>query len=205
METQRVSARTDTKGVLFIVSAPSGAGKTTLCQALRHRYPDLLYSISHTTRTPRPGEQNGVDYFFTSPGEFKQGIRNRFWAEWAEVHGNFYGTSAAFLKQGLANGHGVLLDIDVQGTRQILTRFPDSVTIFIMPPSINELKARLEKRGTDDPRVVARRLENAEKEIAQRQLYRHVIVNDDLAQATADLIALFAPYRTERGWCLPGD
>ena len=204
METQRISAQIEDKGVLFIVSAPSGAGKTTLCQALRHRYPDLLYSISHTTRSPRPGEQNGVDYFFTSPGKFKQGIRNGFWAEWAEVHGNFYGTSAAFLEQSLAAGKGVLLDIDVQGTRQILERFPDSVTIFIMPPSINALKARLVKRGTDDQAVIARRLENAEKEIAQRQIYQHVIINDDLAQAKADFIALFAMYRSESGWCKPG-
>ena len=205
MESQGTSVRTDEKGVLFIVSAPSGAGKTTLCQALRHRYPDLLYSISHTTRAPRPGEQNGIDYFFTSPGEFKQGIRNGMWAEWAEVHGNFYGTAAAFLEQSLATGKGILLDIDVQGTRQIVERFPDSVTIFIMPPSLDELKARLTKRGTDDQAVIARRLENAEKEIAQRQLYRHVIINADLAQATADFIALFTPYRTESGWCQPGN
>ena len=205
METQRISARTDNKGVLFIVSAPSGAGKTTLCQALRHRYPDLLYSISHTTRAPRPGEQNGIDYFFTSLSVFKQGIRNGFWAEWAEVHGNFYGTSAAFLEQSLTIGKGVLLDIDVQGTRQILDRFPETVTIFIMPPSINVLKARLVKRGTDDKAIIAQRLKNAEKEIAHQQLYAHVIINDDLAQAKADLIALFSTYRSESGWCKPGN
>jgi guanylate kinase len=204
VETKRISDPRDDQGVLFVVSAPSGAGKTTLCRALRHRYPDLFYSISHTTRAPRPGEQNGIDYFFMSPDEFKQGIQNGVWAEWARVHGNFYGTSAAFLNQSLATGQGVLLDIDVQGTRQILERFPESVTVFIMPPSMDELKARLLKRGTDDPVAMAQRLENAAQEIAQRQIYRHVIINDDLARATADFIALFALYRTASGWCRPG-
>ena len=203
MNSQPTPTRTDTQGVLFIVSAPSGAGKTTLCQALRRQYPDLLYSISHTTRPPRSGEQNGIDYVFMTPAEFKEGIRKGVWAEWAEVHGNFYGTSAEFIDKSLDSGKGILLDIDVQGTRQILKRFPDSVTIFIMPPSMDVLKARLASRGTDAPAAIARRMENAEREIAQRQLYRHVIVNDDLGQATAEFIALFTPYRTESGWSRP--
>ena len=119
------------------------------------------------------------------------------------MHGNYYGTSAVFLRNSLKAGKGVLLDIDVQGTRQILERFPHSVTIFIMPPSMAVLQARLASRGTDAPAVIAQRMQNAEKEIAQRQLYRHVIVNDDLDQATAAFIALFTPYRTAPGWCRP--
>ncbi len=190
-------------GLLFIVSAPSGAGKTTLCQALRRHYPDLRYSVSHTTRPPRPGEEDGVAYCFLTPDQFKDGIQKGAWAEWAEVHGHYYGTAAAFLKSGLASGHGILLDIDVQGTRQILKRFPDCVTIFIMPPSLAVLKERLVSRGTDSATVISRRLKNAEKEIAQREIYRHVIVNDQLGRATAELINLFARYRTETGWCRP--
>jgi len=190
-------------GILFIVSAPSGAGKTTLCLALRRHYPDLRYSVSHTTRPPRPGEEDGVDYCFLTPDQFEDGIQKDAWAEWAEVHGHYYGTAAAFLNHGLASGRGILLDIDVQGTRQILKRFPDSVTIFIMPPSLAVLKERLVARGTDSATVIARRLINAEKEIAQREIYRHVIVNDQLEQATAELINLIARYRTETGWRRP--
>ncbi len=119
------------------------------------------------------------------------------------MHGHYYGTAAAFLKQALASGRGILLDIDVQGTRRILKRFSDSVSIFIMPPSMVALKARLLARGTDSATVIARRLENAEKEMAQREIYRHVIVNDQLDQATAELINLFARYRTATGWRRP--
>jgi guanylate kinase len=175
-----------------------------LCQALRSHFPDLRYSVSHTTRPPRPGEQKGVDYFFITPVEFKNGIARGDWAEWAEVHGHFYGTSAAFVTRALAAGSGILLDIDVQGMRQIIKRFPDSVTIFIMPPSLTVLKDRLMTRGTDSAAVIARRLENAAQEIAQKGLYRHVIVNDDLARAKAELIALIASYRVGSGWGGPG-
>jgi guanylate kinase len=189
------------QGILFIVSAPSGAGKTTLCRALRRQYPDLLYSISHTTRPPRSGEQEGIDYFFITPDAFKKGIQKDAWAEWAQVHGHYYGTAAAFLVNSLAAGRGVLLDIDVQGMRQIVARFPDSVSIFIMPPSVAALKARLESRGTDSADAIARRLQNAQNEMAQRAYYGHVIVNDDLAQATNEFIDLFASYRTASGWC----
>jgi len=205
MTIEQTLPKGEPKGILFIVSAPSGAGKTTLCRALRRHFTDLRYSISHTTRAPRPGEEDGVDYFFIGPDEFKTAIQTGAWAEWAEVHGNYYGTSAAFLESGLASGNGILLDIDVQGMHQILERFPDSVTIFIMPPSLEVLKARLVSRGSDSTAVIAGRLANAEKEIAQRERYQHVIVNDDLARAKAELIALFAVYRTESGWCKPGD
>jgi len=184
------------RGLLFIVSAPSGAGKTTLCRAVRDHFPDLQYSISYTTRPPRPGEQDGIDYHFITTREFEEAIRSGRWAEWARVHGHYYGTSAEFLDRCLGAGQDILLDIDVEGTRQILKRYPDSVTIFLMPPSLEVLRQRLDSRGTDSSEVIGRRLQNAEREMAQKDLYRHVIVNDRLPQAVADMVAVFEKYRT---------
>jgi guanylate kinase len=183
-------------GRLFIVSAPSGAGKSTLCQAVRDRFPDLVYSISFTTRAPRAGEKDGLDYFFISKAEFEKRIRQEDMAEWAEVHGHYYGTSASFLKQQLSAGQRVLLDIDVKGTKQIIQLFPDSVTIFIMPPSLEELRERLEKRGADSPEAIQKRLAAAAAEIAQRDLYQHIIVNDrlnDAVEAFSDIISKYPP------------
>jgi guanylate kinase len=180
------------RGTLFILSAPSGAGKTTLCQALRERFPALKYSVSATTRSPRKGERDGIDYFFISREDFRARLEKGGWAEWAEVYGNYYGTSAAFLDRALAAGEDLLLDIDVQGTRQILRMYPDCVTIFIMPPSLEALRERLEKRGTDSPEVIEKRLVSAREEMAQKDLYRHVVVNDSLPEALAELTRLVA-------------
>lgn len=182
-------------GQLFILSAPSGAGKSTLCRAAREHFPDLLYSISYTTRPPRPGEQNGVAYHFISKAAFESGIARDKWAEWAEVHGNYYGTSAELIDRGLADGRDILLDIDVQGTCRLLKRYPEAVTIFIMPPSPECLRRRLESRGTDSPEEIALRLENAKHEITCKDCYRHVIVNDALSDAVAELIAVVESYR----------
>ncbi len=181
-------------GHLFIISAPSGAGKSTLCQAMLDHFPDLLYSVSYTTRSPRQGEQNGVDYFFITKDDFENGIARHQWVEWAEVHGNYYGTSADFLDKKLLGGHDILLDIDVQGALQILKRYPEAITIFIMPPSLEMLRQRLEARGTDSPDAVAVRLDNARKEMAQKDVYRHIVINDRLADATADMINIFENY-----------
>ncbi len=183
-------------GNLFVVSAPSGAGKTTLCRALRQAYPKIRYSISHTTRNPRPGESNGVDYYFTTEAEFLMMRDQGQWAEWAQVHGHYYGTSIKILDQALSQGRDILLDIDVQGTRQLLQRYPDAVTIFIMAPSLTILRQRLQNRATDDAETIDRRLRNAEKEIAQKSIYRHVIVNDVLEQATNEFIQIVAAYRS---------
>lgn len=180
------------KGRLFIISAPSGAGKTTLCRAIRERLPALRYSISHTTRAPRPGERNGVDYFFISFDAFQQKIKENAWAEWAEVHGNYYGTSAAFINRHLALGHDILLDIDVKGARQILSHYPESITIFIMPPSMTVLRERLTGRGTDSEETIRRRLANAEQEMAQKHLYKHVVVNDSLPETLQTLLRIFS-------------
>ena len=183
-------------GFLFIISAPSGAGKSTVCRAVLDRFSDLVYSVSYTTRSPRSGEQNGVDYHFIVKEEFEKGIASGQWAEWAEVHDHYYGTSADFLDGELSLGRDILLDIDIQGTRQILQRFPDAVTIFIVPPSLETLKSRLQSRGTDSPEVIAVRLKNAREEMAQKDLYRHIITNDRLTDAVAELIAIFEKYRS---------
>lgn len=185
-------------GQLFILSAPSGAGKTTLRQAVLTRLPDLGYSVSFTTRPPRAGERNGFDYVFISPDEFEAGIRAQRWAEWARVHGHWYGTSARVLEQARAAGRDMLLDIDVQGAQQICRRFPGSVTIFIMPPSLEVLEQRLRSRGTDRPEAIALRLDNARREMDQRHGYRHILVNDDLDAAIEALMAILNSYRSPR-------
>ena len=178
------------EGCLLILSAPSGTGKTTLCRIIKQRFPELVYSVSYTTRPPRSGEIDGVDYFFIDKAEFQKKITAGQWAEFAEVHGNYYGTSAVLLDHHLQKGDCILLDIDVAGTRQILQRYPDSMTIFIMPPSMPELRHRLERRGTDSPETIEKRLKNAESEIAAKGLYRHVIVNDRLEDAVKNLSSL---------------
>jgi guanylate kinase len=183
------------RGHLFIISAPSGAGKTTLVKATLERFTDMLYSISYTTRKPRADEQNGVDYHFVSKQDFKKGIKKGHWAEWAEVYGNYYGTSAEFITKSLLSGYDILLDIDVQGTLQILKHHPDSVTIFILPPSMNTLRKRLEMRASDSKAVIEKRLVNARKEMAQKKMYRHTIVNDKLPAAIEELSAIFKKYR----------
>lgn len=183
---------------LFIISAPSGAGKTTLSRAVLQRFDDILYSVSYTTRESRSGEQDGIDYHFISKSEFRKRIKNDKWAEWAEVHGNFYGTSAEFMDEGLTAGHDILLDIDVQGTLQILNRYPNSITIFILPPSLDTLKNRLESRGTDSTEAIERRLKEAEKELARKDFYRHVVVNDQLSETIEELVSIIESYRTTK-------
>jgi guanylate kinase len=182
-------------GRLFIVSAPSGAGKSTLCSAVRRDLEGLAYSVSYTTRPQRKGEHQGVDYHFISEAEFRQGIDQGRWAEWARVHGNYYGTSARWIEETLISGRDILLDIDLQGARQMVRRFPEAVTIFIMPPSLLELERRLRQRGTDRPQDIDLRLKNATEEIAQRSLCRHELINDDIGKATRDLVDLIKGYR----------
>ena len=183
-------------GRLYVISAPSGAGKSTICKAVLERIPDLKYSVSYTTRSPRGEEKNGIDYYFVSKDDFLAGIQKGTWAEWAQVHENYYGTSADFIDESLSSGSDVLLDIDVQGAQQILKRYPDSVTIFIMPPSAAALRTRLLKRGTDSHQVIEQRLSNAEGEMTQRETYHHIIINDRLSEAIAAMFAIIDSDRT---------
>jgi len=186
---------TGERGHLFVISAPSGGGKTTLSKAVINRFKDIIYSVSYTTRSPRNGEQDGVDYYFIQKKDFEEKIESGYWAEWAEVHGNYYGTSGEFLEKGLASGRDMLLDIDVQGTLQILENYPGSITIFIMPPSLETLRKRLEMRRTESGAIIKRRLLTAEKEMAQKNLYRYIIVNDRLSDSIDKLIAIIEEYR----------
>jgi guanylate kinase len=189
---------TQGKGYLFIISAPSGAGKTTLCKALLARFQDMCYSVSYTTRKPRTGERTGVEYHFISKEDFIKGIETGKWAEWAEVHGNYYGTSAAFLDEKLSQGKDILMDIDVQGTIQIIKRYAHALTFFIKPPSLNILKSRLESRGTENPEAISKRLNAAKNEMEKMSFYRHVVVNDELPKAVSELAAIIETYRSKR-------
>jgi len=180
-----------TGGKLFIVSAPSGAGKTTLIRQVLDRFDTLSYSVSHTTRPPRDNEVHGRDYFFIPFEEFEQKIQQNHWLEWAKVHDHYYGTSKAFVKQTLDAGQSLLLDIDVQGAKQIMDAGIRAVTIFILPPSFDELSRRLKNRGTDTEAVIQKRLENAQKELESKNHYHYQVVNDDLDQAVREMIRIF--------------
>ena len=175
------------KGHLFVMSAPSGAGKTTLCTSILKLMPDLEYSVSCTTRSPRQGEQDGVHYHFISRKVFYDRMEQNDWVEWAEVYGNLYGTSAGFLKNALDAGKDVLLDIDVQGAKRIRARYPDATLIFIMPPSLEILRKRLVQRGCDSADSMANRLEAAQREMNKAVSYDVVIVNRDLNVAISEL------------------
>jgi guanylate kinase len=173
-----------------VVSAPSGAGKTTLCRRLVEKMPGLEFSVSYTTRPPRPGEVNDRDYTFVGRDEFMEMVRRGEFAEWAEVHGNFYGTSRGRLREMLDRGVDVMMDIDVQGAGQIREAFADGVFIFVLPPSWNALVERLDTRKTDPPDVVKGRLSNAVEEIREYSRYNYVIVNDMLDEALRELEAV---------------
>lgn len=185
-----VEEKTLKKGRLFVVSAPSGTGKTTLCRLLMDEFKTLSYSVSLTTRKPREGEVHGKDYHFVSVSEFERMIEAGELVEWANVHGNYYGTSLTFIRESLDRGRDILLDIDVQGAASIRKAYPEAVTIFIMPPSMEALRERLEKRGTDSPEVIETRIKNAVAEIGHKDLYTHVIVNDRLETAKQELFEL---------------
>ena len=176
---------------LLVISAPSGAGKTTVVRRLLKAHPELSYSISLTTRPRRAGEKENVDYYFTTRAKFKELISKNRLAEWAIVHGHYYGT----LKPTLRKNHPVLLDIDVQGGRQIKKAFPEAILIFILPPSFKELKRRLVKRHTDDIREINRRLKNARKELRSRKYYDYAVVNKDLNKAVKDIAAIIKAER----------
>lgn len=172
------------RGILFVVSSPSGAGKTTLCTRLRGEFEQLRFSVSYTTRAPRPGEVNGREYHFVDSAEFTEMVAADEFAEYALVHGNTYGTSAALVSEALASGVDLLFDIDYQGGRQLKAKFPgDVVLVFILPPSLDELERRLRSRNTDAPEVIDRRLRVARDELRRYVEYDYIIVNDSLDRA----------------------
>jgi guanylate kinase len=188
----------DLLGNLFIISAPSGAGKSTLINALLTQHADMQLSVSHTTRSPRPGESNGVQYHFTDIPAFKQLIEQDQFLEWAEVFGNYYGTSKAALADKLAQGIDVFLDIDWQGARQIKQQLPFVTTIFILPPSVEALEQRLNQRGQDSAEVIAGRMAKARDEISHADEYDYWVVNDDLELALQQFSGIIQTQRLKQ-------
>ncbi|MDY7578406.1 guanylate kinase [Herbaspirillum sp. RTI4] len=185
-----MSIHTPTSGSLFIVVAPSGAGKSTLVNALLQQEPAIRLSISYTTRPPRPGEQHGREYFFTDVPDFLKRQEEGEFLEWAEVHGNYYGTSRLMIGQQVKAGTDVLLEIDWQGAQQVRKQFPNVIGIFILPPSIAALEERLHKRGQDEPQVITRRILAAGGEIAHAPEFEYVIINQEFAIALSELTAI---------------
>lgn len=184
-----MTTATVTSGNLFIVAAPSGAGKSSLIKALLDRHPDgsMQVSVSCTTRAIRPGEQDGVHYHFISPERFQEKIANHEFYEWAEVFGNFYGTSRTVIEQTLAQGIDVFLDIDWQGARQVRNAYPTAHSIFILPPSLAVLEQRLRNRGQDSDAVIAQRMAKAQHEMSHYHEFDYLIINDDFATSLADI------------------
>jgi len=183
------------EGILYIISAPSGAGKTSLCKEVINNHPDLRHSVSYTTRLARPGEEHGRDYFFVSKSEFEEMVVAGEFAEWAEVHGNLYGTALKTLDGFRTSGIDVILDIDCQGARQLKERYAGGVFIFILPPSFNELRRRLDFRNSDSAEVIARRLECASLEMKEARWYDYIIVNDVFRKAVTELEAIIVAER----------
>lgn len=182
------------QGIIFVISAPSGTGKTTICEKIIDTLPDLKMSVSHTTREPRTGEIDGVNYHFTDKATFEEMIKNNEFIEWAEVYGNLYGTSMKVINEILSSGYDVLLDIDTQGAKNIKTIYPDSVLIFIIPPSIEELRRRLINRKEED-NVIKKRLSKAIEEISNYEFYDYLVVNDNLERAISETLCIISTER----------
>lgn len=178
------------EGNLFVIAAPSGGGKTSLTRALLEREPGIRLSVSYTTRPPRPGEQDGVDYHFVAADRFAVLKDGNEFLEHAQVHGNWYATSATWLKSQVSAGQDVLLEIDWQGAAQVRVLIPESVHIFILPPSLESLEERLVRRGQDDAATIARRLDAAREEIRHCVEFNYVIINQEFASAVDDLSAV---------------
>lgn len=188
-------------GLLVIISAPSGVGKTTLIRRLLTEEPACTFAVSHTTRPPRPGERDGSDYCFVGEDEFDRMVAAGEFLEWAVVHAHRYGTSRAEVARLQAQGRDVVFEVDFQGGRALMRLFPDAVSIFLLPPSMAEVRRRLEGRGTDDPATMALRLHNARVEIATAFEYRYAVVNDDIERALRDLRTILSAERLKSARC----
>ena len=184
-------------GHLYIVAAPSGAGKTTLVRLLLENDSGIRVSVSSTTRAPRPGEQDGREYRFVDVHSFLEMISRAEFLEWAEVHGNYYGTSKRWIEEEMAAGRDVLLEIDWQGAQQVRKFFPDAIGIFILSPSLDALKERLSGRGTDSAETIARRIAAARDEMRHVDEFDYVIINDDLQLALANLLSVVSASRLQ--------
>lgn len=191
------------QGGVFVISAPSGGGKSTIVEALRQRVEGLGYCISHTSRAPRPGETQGVDYFFVDRNTFQQMADKGAFVEWAEVYGNLYGTSVEGLRHQIFAGKDVLVDVDTQGGSNIKHRFRESVLIFLIPPSLKVLEARLRARDADGETAMQTRLAQASEEIRQCKRYDYMVINDDLEKAVSEVEAIIVSARLRTPRQLP--
>ncbi|GAB6117877.1 guanylate kinase [Thermoanaerobacter brockii subsp. lactiethylicus] len=178
------------KGLLIVLSGPSGAGKGTICKALMEKEKDLKLSISATTRQPRSGEIEGKNYFFKSEEEFEKMIENDSFLEWAKVYGHYYGTPKDFVLKNLDEGNDVVLEIDIQGALKIKEKFPEGVFIFILPPSMEELKNRIKKRGTETEEEIIKRFKSAYEELNYVSRYNYVVINDSVEEAVEKIKAI---------------
>jgi guanylate kinase len=185
--------------LLLIISSPSGAGKTTLTRDLLEYFGDFTFSVSHTTRKPRANERDGKDYYFVDRSKFDELVRQDAFIEWAEVHGNQYGTSVAEIDRARSEERrGVVFDVDYQGARQIRAVCPDAVSVFVLPPSMDELRRRLRTRASDDDATIERRYNNARAEIEQYGLFDYVLVNDDLEKTKLGMRSIVSAERMRR-------
>jgi guanylate kinase len=190
--------------LLLIISSPSGAGKTTLTRDLLAYFSDLTFSVSHTTRQPRAAETSGHDYHFVTRASFDALVREHAFIEWAEVHNNFYGTSVAEIERARREQRqGIVFDVDYQGARQIRAKCPDAISVFVLPPSMDELKRRLRARASDDENTIERRFRNARAEIEHYGLFDYVIVNDVLEQTKLQLRSIVQAERARRSRMAP--
>lgn len=193
------AAAADDDLLLLIISSPSGAGKTTLTRRLLQQFPDLTFSVSHTTRKPRPQEVDGKDYHFVDHARFERMIDEGAFAEWAHVHANLYGTSVSELERARAEGKSaIVFDVDYQGARQIKSKFKDAIGLFILPPSMDELERRLRGRASDDEETIQRRFRKAREEIEHYPFFDYLVVNDDLEKAGAQLVGIVHAERSRR-------
>jgi guanylate kinase len=180
------------QGLLLIVSGPSGAGKGTVCGAILHKNANISYSVSMTTRKPREGEVHGREYFFVSKEEFADMIKHDQLLEYAEVYGNYYGTPLRYVMEEMRKGRDILLEIEMEGARQVREKFPAAVFVFILPPSMEELSSRLKNRATDDEETISVRLNAAGKEIAQMTVYDYVVINDKIDETVNKLLSIIS-------------
>ena len=184
------------KGLIVVISAPAGSGKTTLCKRLLQASPSFISSVSFTTRSPRKNEIEGVDYYFVSREEFEKLVEKNIFVEWTEVHGHLYGTSGDLLKKNIEAGKDVVLEVDVKGGRKIKEKYPEAILIFILPPSWKELKKRLRGRATEDEKNIKERLNTAKQEIKYLPYYDYFVVNDDINRALKELLTIIEAERS---------
>lgn len=185
-------------GLFIVISAPSGAGKTSICRRLLDKWPNLRYSVSYTTRTPRPGEEDGRDYYFISPSVFKEKIAQGEFVEWVENYGQFYGTARASIQPLLEQGLDLLIDVEPRGAKELKINFPGGIFVFILPPSWQELKNRLIKRGCEGEAAMKERLHQAREECKAVIWYDYALFNDRLGEAVDQLSAIYVAEKTRR-------